>query len=138
MKNVFTTSVLLIIFFMLLSSAVSAQEKMTTEKHETAFYSDFYVMQVKPMQFQITYHFPVNDRVRLRILDANRNILFGENAMVYKKYEKHFDLSVFADGKYTFELVDGKDTFVHSISVLTKTTRTVTVKNDKAVIVGGF
>lgn len=138
MKNVFTASVLFISFFMLFTATVHAQEKITTKKHEIAFYSDFYVMQVKPMQFQITYHFPVNDRVRLRILDANRNILFGENAMVYKKYEKHFDLSVFADGQYTFELVDGSETFVHSINVLTKTTRKMTAKNDQTVIVAGF
>ena len=138
MKNVFIVSMLFISFFVLSVSTVIAQKKIPVEKHETAFYSNFYVMQVKPMQFKITYNFPVRDRVQVRILDVNRNILFGENTLVYKKYEKYFDLSVFADGQYTFELVDGEEKFSHSISVLTKTTRMVTAKNDQIIIVAGF
>ena len=138
MKNVFIVSMLFISFFVLSVSTVIAQKKIPVEKHETAFYSNFYVMQVKPMQFKIIYNFPVKDRVQVRILDVNRNILFGENTLVYKKYEKYFDLSVFADGQYTFELVDGEEKFSHSISVLTKTTRMVTAKNDQIIIVAGF
>ncbi|WP_221394091.1 hypothetical protein [Dyadobacter sp. NIV53] len=138
MKSVYTLFFLLSIFFSLSTKKASAQEQIITEKHESAFYSDFYVMEVKPMEFKITYNFPVNERVRVRILDANRNILFGENAMVYKKYQKHFDLSAFLDGQYTFELADGMKTFTHSINVLTKTTRVVTSQNDEITVVTGF
>ena len=129
MKNVFTVIGLIFSFLIVisLSSEVYAQE--TAKNEEVAFYSDFYVMQIKPMMFKITYNYPMTDRVRVRIFDGNKNMIFGENALVYKKYHKIFDLSIFNDGQYTFELLDGEKEFKQSFNITTRTTRTVTSRN---------
>ena len=88
-----------------------------------SFFSEFYVMQVKPMEFLLTYHYPITDRVLVRIKDVANNVLFVEKTLVYKQYRKSFDLSSLKDGSYTFELRDGDETFVKSFDVATKTRR---------------
>lgn len=129
MKNVFTVIVSVASFFVLISLTSKVQAQETAENKEAGFYSDFYVMQVKPMMFKMTYNYPVTDRVRVRIFDGNKNLLFGENALVYKKYHKIFDLSIFNDGQYTFELLDGEKEYKQSFNITTRTTRTVTAQN---------
>ncbi|MCF2442473.1 hypothetical protein L0657_00795 [Dyadobacter sp. CY345] len=119
------------LFCLLILSVLSkrASAQSITEKKEAAFYSDFYVMQVKPMKFQLTYNWPATDRVLIRISDGNRNLLFTEKVLVYKKYEKLFDLSTFIDGQYTFELWDGEKKFVQSFNITTVTKREATARN---------
>lgn len=138
MKNFLTSFILTASFYLFGSLGSALYAQTVTEKKETAFYSDFYVMQVRPMKFKLSYNYPITDRVQVRILDVNKNIIFGEQTLVYKKYEKLFDLSVFADGQYTFELFDGDEKFIHKISIETKTTRIVTALNKQSVIVAGF
>ena len=138
MKNVFTGFIFISIFLIVSSWSSRAHGQTFTEKKETSFYSDFYVLQVDPMLFKITYRYPVKDRVQMRILDEKKNVIFTEVALVYKKYQKIFDLSNFNDGQYTFELNDGEEKFKHSIHVETKTTRTVTAVNNHGPIVVGF
>ena len=135
-------------FFQILFAAVSlltavssfsdAKAQEVTEKNELDFYSHFYVMQIRPMKFKMTYHYPEKDRVLVRILDEKGNVIFIEKTLVYKKYEKLFDLSTFNDGHYTFELTDGEKEFKQVFSVITKTTRIVTAENNKSIVVAGF
>jgi len=138
MKTVFTGLILIIGLLTATTFVSEVHGQAITQKTETSFYSDFYVMQVNPMLFKITYNYPVKDRVQMRILDGKKNAIFNEKALVYKKYQKIFDLSNFNDGKYTFELTDGDEVFYHSIYVETKTTRTVTAQNKQESIVAGF
>ena len=128
MKNSFTVSTLII--FLCLSSVLNSKvfAQAHAQKSDAAFYSDFYVMQVRPMTFQITYNWPVTDRVLIRIKDGDRNLLFTEKVLVYKKYEKLFDLSTFRDGQYTFELFDGEKEFNQSFEITTITEREVTAR----------
>ena len=138
MKNFFSSLLTLFAFLILnsLSSCVYAQS--LPDKQDSAFYSDFYVMQVEPMRFEMTYHYPVSDRVRVRILDSGKNVLFAETALVYKKYQKNFDMSGFNDGQYTFELIDAERKFNQSFEVLTRTIRTVTVSSREPIVVASF
>ena len=129
------TAMCLLVTVSIMSEA-KAQEVVKTKDPD--FYSHFYVMQIKPMQFKITYHYPNMDRVRVRIIDGHGDVLFIEKALVYKKYQKLFDLSNFNDGQYTFELIDGAQEFRQSFDITTKTTRIVTAENNKSIIVAGF
>ena len=129
MKN---TSVKFLPLFCILTLSIYsniASAQNSDQKKDAAFYSDFYVMQVRPMKFQLTYNWPATDRVLVRISDGNRNLLFVEKVLVYKKYEKLFDLSTFLDGQYTFELWDGERSFSHTFDITTVTEREVTARN---------
>ncbi|MCF0058971.1 hypothetical protein [Dyadobacter sp. CY356] len=122
----------LILIFSALSEARSQD---TILKSDIAFYSDFYVMQVRPMKFKISYSWPDTDRVSVRISDGNNNVIFTEQVLVYKKYQKLFDLSSFIDGQYTFELFDGEKRFKQSFDITTKTTRIAVASNTKALFI---
>ncbi len=115
-----------------------AMAQRFTDKKETAFYSDFYVMQVKPMQFEVTYNDAFSERLRIRIIDAEGRVLFVENSLVHKQYRKIFDLSIFNDGRYTFELHDAARQYHQSFSIATMTVRTVTIKGAEDIVVAGF
>ena len=106
------------------------------EQLDSGFYSNFYVILVKPMQFEMTYHYPFSDRLRIRVLDAEGRVLFTETPMVYRKYQKKFDLSIFHDGRYTFELRDAARRYEQSFSVATTTSRTVVFKGQREVTQG--
>jgi hypothetical protein len=138
MKSFFYTLLATASLLLAVSSISKVKAQEVSEKNDSSFYSHFYVMQTKPMQFKMTYHYPNMDRVRVRIFDGKGDILFNEKALVYKKYEKLFDLSFFNDGQYTFELMDGEQAFKQSFNVITKTTRIVTAENHKSIIVAGF
>jgi hypothetical protein len=120
MKRIYT-----ILFLTLIACA--AANAQTVQKNDTeAYFSDFFIIQVKPMQFEMSYKYPKTDRVLVRIKDEEKNILFVEKTLVYKKYHKCFDLSTMKDGIYTFELTDGEQTFTQSLTVATKTLRMAT------------
>ncbi|WP_342088850.1 hypothetical protein [Dyadobacter sp. OTU695] len=103
----------------------ASAQKVNNTGHD-AYFADFYVMQVKPMQFELSYKYPKTDRVLVRIKDEKENIIFAEKTLVYKRYHKNFDLSVMKDGQYTFELTDGNEKFVQTFVVATKTQRMAT------------
>ncbi|GLU53006.1 hypothetical protein Dfri01_24670 [Dyadobacter frigoris] len=90
------------------------------------------------MKFKISYSWPETDRVLVRISDGNNNLIFTETALVYKKYQKLFDLSSFMDGQYTFELFDGEKRFRQSFDISTKTTRVAVAPNTKALFIADF
>ena len=129
-------NLLLVLAACFLALGVNAQEM--EEKSEDTFYADFYVVQDKPMQFKLSYNHPVSDRLMVRIIDEEKNILFAEKTLVYKKYLKYFDLSTFADGKYTFELTDGDKKVGHSFMVTTETKRIVTARVKEENIMTGL
>lgn len=122
MKNLRYTLVKILCSVFFLAACFDGKAQNTAGAHE-AFFSEFYVMQVKPMEFLLTYHYPITDRVLVRIKDVENNVLFVEKTLVYKQYRKSFDLSSLKDGSYTFELRDGEETFVKSFDVATKTRR---------------
>ncbi|MGX5852893.1 hypothetical protein ACWKW6_04590 [Dyadobacter jiangsuensis] len=109
-----------------LCSAFAARAQTVTNAEPDAYFADFYVMQVKPMQFELSYKYPKADRVLVRIKDEEQNVIFVEKTLVYKRYHKNFDLSVMKDGKYTFELTDGNEKFVQTFVVATRTQRMAT------------
>ena len=87
------------------------------------------IMQIKPMQFRVSYNNPVSKNVVVRILDTDKNVLFTENKRVDTNYLKYFDLSTLLDGTYTFEITDGKEKATQSFDILTTTSRVVSSIN---------
>jgi hypothetical protein len=107
----------------------NAQDNIATaDKTETAS-AKLSVLQVKPMQFRVSYNNSTSKSVTVRILDTDKNILFAENRRVELNYLKYFDLSTLADGTYTFEITDGKEKASQSFDILTTTSRVVSSIN---------
>ncbi|MCE7071170.1 MULTISPECIES: hypothetical protein [Dyadobacter] len=107
---------------------VHAQTAIATEKTETVS-NKLTVLQIKPMQFRVSYNNPVSKNVAVRILDTDNNVLFSENRRVDNSYLKYFDLSTLMDGTYTFEITDGKEKATQSFDILTTTSRVVSSIN---------
>ncbi|MCF0052309.1 hypothetical protein LXM25_19735 [Dyadobacter sp. LJ53] len=107
---------------------VHAQTNIATEKTETVS-NKLTVIQIKPMQFRVSYNNPTSKNVAVRILDTDKNILFSESRRVDNSYLKYFDLSTLMDGTYTFEITDGKEKATQSFDILTTTSRVVSSIN---------
>lgn len=100
----------------------------TADKTENAS-TKLTVLQVKPLQFRVSYNNPISKNVVVRILDNEKNVLFSENRRVENNYLKYFDLSTLMDGTYTFEITDGKEKTAQSFDILTTTSRVVSSIN---------
>jgi hypothetical protein len=100
----------------------------TADKTETAS-TKLNILQIKPMQFRVSYNNPISKNVIVRILDTDKNVLFSENKRVDSNYLKYFDLSTLMDGTYTFEITDGKEKASQSFDILTTTSRVVSSIN---------
>jgi hypothetical protein len=107
---------------------VNAQTTIATEKTETVS-NKLTVLQIKPMQFRVSYNNPTAKNVAVRILDTDKNVLFQESKRVDSNYLKYFDLSTLMDGTYTFEITDGKEKATQSFDILTTTSRVVSSIN---------
>jgi len=107
---------------------VNAQTNIATEKTETVS-NKLTVLQIKPMQFRVSYNNPTSKNVAVRILDTDKNVLFSESRRVDNSYLKYFDLSTLMDGTYTFEITDGKEKATQSFDILTTTSRVVSSIN---------
>lgn len=109
--------------------AANAQNNFATaDKTENAS-TKLNVLQVKPLQFRVSYNNPISKNVVVRILDNEKNVLFSENRKVENNYLKYFDLSTLMDGTYTFEITDGKEKTAQSFDILTTTSRVVSSIN---------
>ncbi|MDR6809096.1 hypothetical protein J2Y45_006310 [Dyadobacter sp. BE34] len=109
--------------------AANAQDNFATaDKTENAS-TKLTVLQVKPLQFRVSYNNPISKNVVVRILDNEKNVLFSENRKVENNYLKYFDLSTLMDGTYTFEITDGKEKTAQSFDILTTTSRVVSSIN---------
>lgn len=109
--------------------AANAQDNIATaDKTENAS-TKLTVLQVKPLQFRVSYNNPISKNVVVRILDNEKNVLFSENRKVENNYLKYFDLSTLMDGTYTFEITDGKEKTAQSFDILTTTSRVVSSIN---------
>ena len=109
--------------------AANAQDNFATaDKTENAS-TKLTVLQVKPVQFRVSYNNPISKNVVVRILDNEKNVLFSENRKVENNYLKYFDLSTLMDGTYTFEITDGKEKTAQSFDILTTTSRVVSSIN---------
>jgi hypothetical protein len=106
----------------------NAQDNATSDKTETAS-TKLNILQVKPMQFRVSYKNPISKNVAVRILDTDKNVLFSENKRTETNYLKYFDLSTLIDGTYTFEITDGKEKATQSFDILTTTSRAVSSIN---------
>lgn len=106
----------------------NAQDNIATDKTENAS-TKLTVLQVKPLQFRVSYNNPISKNVVVRILDNEKNVLFSENRRVDNNYLKYFDLSTLMDGTYTFEITDGKEKASQSFDILTTTSRVVSSIN---------
>lgn len=100
----------------------------TSDKTESAS-TKLTVLQVKPMQFRVSYNNAQANTVIVRILDTDKNVLFSENKRAESSYVKYFDLSTLLDGTYTFEITDGKEKSSQTFDILTKTSRVVSSIN---------
>ncbi|CAG4993281.1 hypothetical protein DYBT9275_01140 [Dyadobacter sp. CECT 9275] len=117
---------------MLLSGSAftsNAQNNLATADKSETTSEKLSVVQVKPMQFRVSYITPQSKIVAVRILDTDKNVLFSENRRTDSNYLKYFDLSTLMDGTYTFEITDGKEKYAQSFDILTKTSRVVSSIN---------
>lgn len=107
----------------------NAQNNFATADKTVTASTKLTVLQVKPLQFRVSYNNPISKNVVVRILDNEKNVLFSENKRVENNYLKYFDLSVLMDGTYTFEITDGKEKTAQSFDILTTTSRVVSSIN---------
>lgn len=109
--------------------AANAQNNFATADETENASTKLTVLQVKPLQFRVSYNNPISKNVVVRILDNEKNVLFSENRKVENNYLKYFDLSTLLDGTYTFEITDGKEKTAQSFDILTTTSRVVSSIN---------
>ena len=109
------------------STNAKSLDKSASSKE--ASISDLTVLQVKPMQFRVSFVTKQSRKVSVRIVDADKNVLYSENSNVPANYMKYFDLTPLLDGTYSFEVVDGKEKYSQSFDILTQTQRIVSVRN---------
>lgn len=110
-------------------SAIESNAQTTAASDKTIANNKLSVLEVKPMQFRVSYIQPQSNNVIVRILDTDRTVLFSESKRAESNYLKYFDLSTLTDGTYTFEITDGKEKFTQSFDILTKTSRVVSSIN---------
>ncbi|CAG5072160.1 hypothetical protein DYBT9623_04061 [Dyadobacter sp. CECT 9623] len=106
-----------------------AQDTNVSVENTKSASDNLSILQIKPMQFRVSYNNPVSNTVAVRILDTENNVLFSENKRVNTNYLKYFDLSTLNDGTYTFEITDGKEKASQSFDILTTTSRVVSSIN---------
>ena len=106
-----------------------AQDNNVSVENTKSVSDNLNILQIKPMQFRVSYNNPVSSTVVVRILDTDKNVLFSENKRVSTNYLKYFDLSTLNDGTYTFEITDGKEKASQSFDILTTTSRVVSSIN---------
>ncbi|KQS34131.1 hypothetical protein [Dyadobacter sp. Leaf189] len=106
-----------------------AQDNIVSAENTKSATDKLTILQIKPMQFRVSYNNPVSKNVAVRILDTEKNVLFSESRRVDNSYLKYFDLSTLMDGTYTFEITDGKEKASQSFDILTTTSRVVSSIN---------
>lgn len=107
----------------------NAQTAIATADKTESTNNKLNVLQVKPMQFRVSYNNAQANTVIVRILDTDKNVLFSESKRAESSYVKYFDLSTLLDGTYTFEITDGKEKSSQTFDILTKTSRVVSSIN---------
>ncbi|GAB2800600.1 hypothetical protein GCM10027275_53330 [Rhabdobacter roseus] len=130
-KNILTLAALMSALTTGLALEATAQVSSETsaESPVAKATSDLHVLQMKPMQFRVSYTNPKTNRLSVRIVDAEQRVLFSENKNVSTNYLKYFDLSPLLDGTYTFEITDGNEKYSQSFDIMTQTRRIVAAKN---------
>lgn len=128
-KNTILTTALIGLLFSGSAFNSNAQANVTTSDKTASTENKLSILEVKPMQFRVSYNKVASNTVLVRILDTDKNILFSENKKADSNYLKYFDLSTLLDGTYTFEILDGKEKFSQSFDILTKTSRVVSSIN---------
>ncbi|TDE11340.1 hypothetical protein [Dyadobacter psychrotolerans] len=127
-KSIILTAALTGLLFSGSAFTVNAQTNNASEKTVSAS-TKLSILEVKPMQFRVSYIKPESNAVIVRILDTDKNVLFAENKRTESNYLKYFDLSTLLDGTYTFEVTDGKEKYSQTFDILTKTSRVVSSIN---------
>jgi hypothetical protein len=128
-KTIYLKAVLTSLLFSGLAFTSNAQNTVASSTNSETASEKLSVLEIKPMQFRVSYRLPQSKSVVVRILDSDKNVLFTENKHSETNYLKYFDLSTLSDGTYTFELTDGKEKYSQSFDILTKTSRVVSSIN---------
>jgi len=127
--NTIVTAALIGLLFSGSASTIYAQANVTASEKTVSTENKLSVLEVKPMQFRVSYNKVLTNLVIVRILDTDKNVLFSESKRADATYLKYFDLSTLLDGTYTFEVTDGKEKYSQSFDILTKTSRAVSSIN---------
>ena len=127
-KSIILTAALTGLLFSGSAFTVNAQTTNASEKTISAN-NKLNVLEVKPMQFRVSYNNAQSNNIIVRILDTDKNVLFSENKRAAATFVKYFDLSTLLDGTYTFEITDGKEKASQTFDILTKTSRVVSSIN---------
>ena len=127
-KNIILAAALTGLLFSGSTFTTNAQATATSDKTVSAD-NKLSVLEVKPMQFRVSYNNAQSNNIIVRILDTDKNVLFSENKRAAATFVKYFDLSTLLDGTYTFEITDGKEKASQTFDILTKTSRVVSSIN---------
>ena len=128
-KNILITAALLGALSAGAGSPAFAQSADTQAEEKTPYVSSLYIQEMKPMQFRVSFKNPHENKLTVRIVDTNHNVLYSEYNTTSANYLKYFDLSPLSDGRYTFEITDGKEKYTQSFDIMTQTRRIATAKN---------
>ncbi|MDQ1088045.1 MULTISPECIES: hypothetical protein [unclassified Siphonobacter] len=80
------------------------------------------------LRFQLTFQNPDKKKLTIAIKDKENTTLFTETT-TSEAYLRLFDLSTLGDGKYTFEVLGGKNRYTQSFEISTQTNRVVLARN---------
>ncbi|GAB3172666.1 DUF3244 domain-containing protein [Telluribacter humicola] len=128
-KNLFMTAALLGALSAGAGSNAFAQTADTKAEEAAPYVSSLYIQETKPMQFRVSFKNPLENKLTVRIVDTDNNVLYSDYTSTSANYLKYFDLSPLSDGRYTFEITDGKEKHIQSFDIMTQTRRIVTAKN---------
>jgi hypothetical protein len=128
-KNTIVIAALTGLLFSGSAFTVNAQTTVNPSVTNETASTKLSVLEVKPMQFRVSYNTPQSNSLIVRILDTDKNVLFSENRRPDATYLKYFDLSTLLDGTYTFEITDGSEKYSQTFDILTKTSRVVSSIN---------
>jgi len=128
-RNTIFAAALTGLLFSGLAFTSNAQANINTSDKTVSTDNKLSVLEIKPMQFRVSYNKVQSTAVLVRILDTDKNVLYSESKRTDSSYLKYFDLSTLLDGTYTFEITDGNEKFAQSFDILTKTSRVVSSIN---------
>ena len=128
-KNTLFTAALIGLLISGSAFSTNAQTAVSSSDKTVSASTKLTVLEIKPMQFRVSYNKAQSTAVLVRILDTDKNVLYSESKRTDSTYLKYFDLSTLLDGTYTFEITDGKEKFAQSFDILTKTSRVVSSIN---------
>jgi len=79
------------------------------------------------LKFKVHLENYANDDVKIKIRNSAKKVVYEERVKDASKYIRKFDFSTMADGDYTFEVSNSKESYSKDINLQTLSARTLQV-----------